>query len=138
MVLTSQPADVAFLLARVLFGAVLGYLALGNLLDLAGSVAYADAKGVPLAGVSVPLGSLVLLAGAGSLVVGAYPAVGAVAVAAFLVVVTPAMHDFWTLEGQDARNERVHFLKNAGLLAAALVFLALASAPWPYAVGAGL
>lgn len=138
MVVTSQPADVAFLLARVLFGAVLGYLALGNLRDLEGTVAYADAKGVPLAHVSVPLGSLVLLAGAGSLVAGAYPVVGAVAVAAFLVVVTPVMHDFWTLEGQEAQNERVHFLKNVGLLATALVLLASATTPWPFAVGATL
>lgn len=135
MALESQAAGLAILGARVGFAGVLGYLALGNLLDLGGTVAYAESKGVPVPGVTVPLASLVLLAGATSLLVGVYPSLGVAAVVAFLVVVTPVMHDFWRLEGQDAQNEQVHFAKNVGLLAAALAFLALVSTPWHYAVG---
>ncbi|WP_251329849.1 hypothetical protein [Haloplanus pelagicus] len=41
------------------------------------------------------------------------------------------MHDFWTIEGQDRRNEGIHFLKNAGLLGVAFVFLALSGTVWP-------
>jgi uncharacterized membrane protein YphA (DoxX/SURF4 family) len=132
----SQAAAVGFLLARALFAGVLGFLAVGNLLDLDSSVGYASAKGVPLAGVAVPAGSLTLLAGALSILVGVAPALGALAVVGFLVAVTPVMHDVWAQDGEDAQNEMVHFLKNAGLLAGALAFLLLSTVEWPYALGA--
>jgi Flp pilus assembly pilin Flp len=73
--------------------------------------------------------------GAASILLGVTPALGALAVIGFLVGVTPVMHDFWNQEGMDRQNEQIHFLKNAGLAGAALVFLAVAATPWPYAVG---
>ncbi|QLG49562.1 DoxX family protein [Natrinema halophilum] len=138
MVFSSVLSEAAFLLARALFALVVGYLALGNILDLESSVGYAKSKGAPLASVTVPLGSLGLIAGAIAVLVGVYPAVGALAVIVFLVPITGIMHDFWTLEGQDRQNEQIHFLKNVGLIGGALVFLALSSVVWPLAVGVGL
>ena len=138
MALTSMLSDVAFLLGRVLFALIVGYLALGNLLDLESSVGYAKSKGAPLASLTVPLGSLGLIAGALAVLVGAYPALGALAVIAFLVPITAIMHDFWTMEGHERQNEQIHFLKNIGLLGGALVFLALSTMSWPLAVGMGL
>lgn len=135
MTLTSGIAGLGFLAGRLLFALVVGYLALGNLRDIEGSIAYAESKGAPLAAVTVPVGSGLLLLGALSILLGVYPAVGTVAVVGFLAPVTPLMHDFWNADGQAAENERVHFLKNVGLLGAALVMLALASQEWPFAVG---
>jgi uncharacterized membrane protein YphA (DoxX/SURF4 family) len=83
----------------------------------------------------VPLSSLALVAGAASILLVVFPLVGALLVVGFLVGVTPTMHDFWAQEGMDRENEQVHFLKNVGLAGAALVFLALSSTDWPYAVG---
>jgi uncharacterized membrane protein YphA (DoxX/SURF4 family) len=131
-------SDVAFLIGRALFAVVIGYLALGNLLDLESSVGYARSKGAPLASITVPLGSLGLIAGALAVLVGFYPAVGVLVMLAFLVPITVIMHDFWTMEGQARQNERVHFLKNVGLLGAALLFLTLSTNAWPLAVGVGL
>ena len=136
--LDSSLAAVGFLAGRALFALVVGYLALGNLLDLDSSVGYAEHKGVPLASMSVPLGSLGLVAGALAVLTGVYPGVGALVVAVVLVPITVVMHDFWTMEGQDRGNERIHFLKNVGLVGGALVFLALSTAAWPLAVGIGL
>jgi uncharacterized membrane protein YphA (DoxX/SURF4 family) len=138
MALDGVLLDATLLLARVLFGLVLGYLAVGNLLSYEDTVAYARSKGAPLAGVAVPATSVLLLAGATSIALGAYPALGALAVIVFLLGVTPVMHDFWTLEGMDRQNEQVAFLKNVGLLAGSLFVLALSSVEWPYAVGVGL
>ena len=138
MAFSSVVSEAAFLLGRVLFALVVGYLALGNLLDLETSVGYARHKGVPLARVTVPLGSVGLTAGALGVLAGVYPAVGALAVVGFLLPITALMHDFWTMEGQDRQNERIHFLKNVGLVGAALSFVALSTVPWPFAVGVGL
>jgi putative oxidoreductase len=134
----STLAAAGFLAGRALFALVVGYLALGNLLDLESAVGYAEHKGVPLASVSVPLGSLALVAGALAVLTGVYPGLGALAVALSLVPITVTMHDFWTMEGQERQNERIHFLKNVGLLGGALVFLALSTATWPLAAGIGL
>jgi uncharacterized membrane protein YphA (DoxX/SURF4 family) len=138
MVFDSGLSAGAFLLGRVLFALVVGYLALGNLLDLEASVGYAQSKDAPLASVTVPLGSLGLVAGALAVLAGVYPAVGALAVVVFLAPITVIMHDFWTVDGQDRQNEEIHFLKNVGLLGAALLFLALSGATWPMALGLGL
>ncbi|GAB3036461.1 DoxX family protein [Natronobiforma cellulositropha] len=127
-----------FLIGRIAFAAILGYLAIGNLLDLEGTVAYAESKGAPLASISVPVSSLLLLGGVVSILVGAYPLFGALAIAAFLVGITPVMHDFWNAEGMDKQNEQIHFLKNVGLAGVALVFAALAGIEWPYALGVGM
>ncbi|MEF8813775.1 MAG: DoxX family protein [Halovenus sp.] len=131
-------SDVGFLLGRALFALVVGYLAFGNLLDLESSVGYARSKGAPFASVTVPLGSLGLIAGALAVLLGVYPAVGVLAIVAFLVPVTVVMHDFWTMEGQEGQNERIHFLKNVGLIGAALMFLSLPATAWPMALGVGL
>jgi uncharacterized membrane protein YphA (DoxX/SURF4 family) len=125
----------ALLVGRVTFAAVLGFLALGNLQELDETVAYAESKGAPAARLTVPLASVALVAGAASILLGFAPVVGALAVLGFLVGVTPVMHDFWNQEGMDRQNEQIHFLKNAGLAGTAVVFLALATTPWPYAVG---
>jgi len=138
MVFSLALAGTTFLVSRVLFALVIGYLALGNLLDLESSVGYAESKGAPLATISVPLGSFGLIAGAVSVLTGIFPAVGALAVIAFLVPITVIMHDFWTMEGQDRQNEQIHFLKNVGLIGSAAVFLALSTVAWPLAVGIGL
>ncbi|WP_436934003.1 DoxX family protein [Halovenus marina] len=128
----------ALLAGRVLFALVLGYLAFGNLQDLSGTIAYAESKGAPAPRLMVPVTSLTLLAGGVAILVGAYPALGALAVVGFLIGVTPVMHDFWNETGMERENQQFHFLKNAGLAAGAVVFLSLASTPWPYALGVGL
>jgi uncharacterized membrane protein YphA (DoxX/SURF4 family) len=138
MAFSSTLSAPAFLLSRALFALVVGYLALGNLLDLESAVGYAEHKGAPLPAVSVPLGSLGLIAGALSVLTGVYPAVGALAVIAFLLPITLIMHDFWTAAGEERQNEQIHFLKNVGLLGAALAFLSLTGLSWPLAVGLGL
>jgi len=135
MVFDSAVAGAALLAGRVLFAVVLGYMAVSNLLDLEATVGYAEHKGAPAPRLVVPLSSVALAAGAASILVGAFPLVGALLVVGFLVGVTPVMHDFWAQGGQDRQNEQIHFLKNAGLAGAALVFLALSTVSWPYAVG---
>lgn len=124
-----------FLAGRAIVAVVLGFLALGNLLDLEASVGYADHKGVPAASVAVPIGSLALLAGSLALLLGVYPRLGAAVVIGFLAVVTPAMHDFWTMSGQEREAELAQFLKNVALVGTALAFLAIDPATWPYAFG---
>jgi hypothetical protein len=45
---------------------------------------------------------------------------------------------FWTVPEDQQQDEMVQFLKNAELLGASLLFLAVGTEPWAYAVGLGL
>jgi uncharacterized membrane protein YphA (DoxX/SURF4 family) len=127
-----------FLIARVLFGGVLAFMGVNHFLNTDAMAGYAEAKGVPAARLSVTFTGGMLVVGGLSILTGAFVVVGAGALAVFLLVTTPLMHDFWTQEGEAAQNEMTSFLKNVVMLAGALGFLALASVPWPYAVSAGL
>ena len=135
MTFDATGAGEALLAGRILFAAVLGVLAVGNLRELEETVAYAASKGAPAPQLVVPVSSLALVAGAASILLGAVPLLGALAVIGFLAGVTPVMHDFWNQEGMDRQNEWIHFLKNVGLAGAASVFVALAAFDWPYALG---
>jgi uncharacterized membrane protein YphA (DoxX/SURF4 family) len=134
MTFPSPLFEAGFVLSRLLFSVVIGYLALGNLLDLDQSIGYAEHKGVPVAVVSVPLGSLGLIVGALAVLTGIYPGVGALVVIGCLVPITGLMHDFWTLEGEDRQTEQIHFFKNIGLIGTAVAFVTLSTVPWPLAV----
>ncbi|AQL44039.1 DoxX family protein [Halorientalis sp. IM1011] len=115
------------LVGRLLFASGLAVLALRNLDDLDGRIAYADAKGVPLADTLVPLSSGLLLGG--SLGIGAWklPRLSAGSVAAFFVGVTPLMHDFWAVDEDQRGEELTSFLQNLTLLGAAIAFFRHAS-----------
>jgi putative oxidoreductase len=138
MAFETTGAAAALLAGRILFATVLAYLALGNLRGLDETIAYAESKGAPRPRLTVPVSSLALVAGGIAILTGAFPLLGALAVLGFLVGVTPMMHDFWNQDGMDRQNERIHFLKNAGLAGGALVFAALSTTTWPYALGLGL
>jgi len=133
----STGVGIAFLLARLLFGGVLAFMGLNHFRNADQMVPYAEAKGVPAAGLLVPLTGGLLVAGGLSIVLGVYPMLGAGAVALFLLVSTPLMHDFWAAPETEQQTELTQFLKNVTMLGGALVFLALASAPWPFALGLG-
>lgn len=128
----------AFLLARLLFGGVLAFMGLNHFMDTEGMAEYAEFKGLPAPKLAVIGSGGLLVFGGLSIAAGVFPAIGAGALALFLVGAAITMHDFWTMEGEDAQNELTHFLKNVFGSGAALAFLALASSNWPYAVNVAL
>lgn len=129
---------VLLLAARVIFGGVLAFMGLNHFLQTDGMAAYADAKGIPAPRAAVLFSGGQLVFAGVLLALGAYPAVAAGAIALFFVVVTPMMHDFWAVPGEQKQDEMTGFLKNVGLLGAALLFLALASQDWAFALGTSL
>ncbi|QLD86027.1 DoxX family protein [Natronomonas halophila] len=131
-------ADIVFLIARVLFGGVLAFMGLNHFLNLEDMTGYAQFKGLPAPKASVLFSGGLLVFGGLSLITGVLPAIGAGAIALFLVVSAITMHDFWNQEGEEAQNEMTAFLKNIYGAGAALAFLAVANAVWPYAVNVGL
>ncbi|ELY46338.1 DoxX family protein [Natronorubrum sulfidifaciens] len=131
-------ADELFLIARVLFGGIIAVMGLNHFLDLETTAGYAEMKGVPAPTLSVLLSGVVLVFGGLGIVLGLFPAIAAGALAGFLLVTTPLMHDFWAVPDDQQQSELTAFMKNVGLFAGTLVVLAVSALEWPYALGIGL
>ena len=110
-------------LARALFASGLAVLAIRNLTDLDGRIAYAEAKGVPEADRLVPAASGLLLGGSIGIGLWKLPKLASASVAAFFAGVTPTMHDFWAVDDDARDQELTSFLQNVTLLGAAVVFV---------------
>lgn len=135
MAFESGSAALVFLIGRILFGAVIAYMGLNHFLNTDDLAGYAEMKGVPAPRAAVLLSGGTLLFGGLSIVLGAYPLLGAGALITFFVITTPKMHDFWNIDDpQMKQNDLINFEKNVALLGASLVFLTLASEAWPYAL----
>lgn len=129
---------IVFLIARILFGGLFIYQGLNHFLNTDAMAEYAEFKNVTAARFGVlASGGLLVLGGLGILL-GVYPAIAAGLLVVFLLVVTPQMHDFWAVSEDQQQDEMTSFIKNVELLAASLVFLALSSETWAYALGIGL
>ena len=129
---------VGFLIGRVLFGVVLAFMGLNHFSNVDAMAGYAESKGLPAGRASVLLSGGTLIFGGLGIAAGVYPALAAGAIAAFLAVSTPTMHDFWAVPEEQQQSETTNFLKNVTMLGAALAFLALSGTSWPYAIGIGL
>ncbi len=123
-----------FVLGRLLFGGVLAFNGLNHFLDVDAMTEYAASKGVPHPRVAVVVTGGMLLVGGLGIALGIVPTFSAGALAAFLLVATPLMHDFWAMPAQQQEQELIHFLKNATMLGVTLMLLALSSITWPYAL----
>ena len=122
------------LLGRVLFG---GFFVMGgamHFMKLHDMTEYARMKGAPMPKLAtIVTGMVIMLAGLG-IVFGIYQAWALLAIAAFLVVITPIMHAFWKVSDPNMKMmEMQMFLKNMALLGAALA-LYVFSSNWPFSL----
>lgn len=126
--------DVALLIGRILFGGLFVLNGVNHFRNRAAMTGYTAYKGVPAPAAATLLSGAWLLISGLSIVLGIRPRLGALMVALFLLVVTPVMHNFWTVTDQAQRlGEFINFSKNVALLGAALMLLAIPT-PWPYSI----
>lgn len=110
------------LVARFFFSAIFIVSALGHLTQTDSMAQYAAAKGVPAPRLSVIVTGLMILAGGFSVLLGLYVSIGALLLVVFLLPTAFLMHNFWTLEDPQARqNDQVHFMKDIALAGAAFL-----------------
>jgi putative oxidoreductase len=93
-------------------------------------IAFAKAAGVPMANLLVPASGLLALAGALSILVGYRAKIGAWLLVLFLVPVTLAMHNFWSVhDPMMMQIQMAMFLKNVSILGGALLIAHFGAGP---------
>ncbi len=117
------------LLGRLLF--VLIFLLSGPRHFMGLTIAYAAARGVPMASIAVPLSGVLALAGSLSILLGYRARLGAWLIVLFLVAVTPLMHRFWGVtDPMMFQMQFINFMKNLSMLGGALLITQFGPGPW--------
>lgn len=138
MAIDTGLAAIGVLIGRILFGGLLAFQGLNHFLNTDAMTGYAQAKNVPAARAGVLVSGAMLILGGLGIILGVFPTVAALLIAIFLIVTTLKMHDFWAVPEDQQQEEMTHFIKNVELLGASLVFLALSTQAWAYALDIGL
>jgi uncharacterized membrane protein YphA (DoxX/SURF4 family) len=128
--------DVLFLIGRIVFGGYFLFNGMNHFRNRSMLTQYATSKGVPAPGLAVVGTGLLLLLGGLSVLLGFWPQYGLWLIAAFLIGVSPQMHNFWAVSDPNQKMaDMVNFTKNMALLGAALMMLRLTGGPWPFSLG---
>jgi len=96
---------------------------------------YAKSKGMPAPALAVGGSGVFLFLGGLSLLLGYHPTIGAVLLVIFLLGASFGIHNFWTVQAQQAKQgEMINFLKNMAILGLLLMALAIPR-PWLMSLG---
>ncbi len=120
--------DIVALIGRIVFALMFVSSGLNHFRHTDAMAGYAQFKKVPAAKLSVQLSGLLMLLGGLSLITGIWIDLGAIVLAAMLVIMAVRMHDFWTVSDPQAKQpEMINFFKNISLAGGALFIFALAA-----------
>jgi len=116
------------LIGRILFALVLVSSGLSHVSKVEAMAGYAKFKKVPMAKLSVLVSGVLLAVGGLSIMLGVYADLGALVIAALLIVMALKMHDFWTQsDAQAKQTEMISFFKNLSMAGGALFIFAIAA-----------
>ena len=110
-------------LGRTLYSGVLAYMAVDGFRNNEKRVEIAEASGVPMPELLVPLATGMLFVANLGVLFWKFPRASAGAVAVFFLSTTPVIHNFWTMEGKERNANKINFLKNLALLGGAIMLL---------------
>ena len=115
-----------FLIARIVFSIMFVMSGINHITKADHMVGYAQFKGVPSPKLAVIGSGVVMGLGGLSLILGVYADLGAIVLAAILLLMAVKMHNFWTLEDAQAKQaDMIGFLKNVSMAGGALFMFAL-------------
>ena len=122
--------NIAFLIGRVIVGGFFLMNGFNHFAQLNMMTGYAKSKGVPAPALAVGGSGVLLFLGGLSLLLGYHPTIGAALLVTFLLGVSFGIHNFWTVQDQQARQvEMTNFLKNMAILGLLLMTVAIPR-PW--------
>ena len=126
-----QIRGILSVLGRLFLTTIFLMSAIGNKIPQFNSVAeMMAAEGVPMPKFMLVGAIVFLIVGGLSVLVGYKARIGAALLAIFLVLATWYFHDFWTMEGEAAQMQMIHFLKNLSMFGAMLFIMANGSGAW--------
>lgn len=118
------PRKTAALIGRIFLAAIFIVSGLAKLTDTAGTAGYMTAQGIPYAHALAIFAGICELAGGLALVFGALTRLAALGLFLFLIPTTLIFHNFWALDGVEAKTQMVNFMKNLSIMGGLLLLWA--------------
>lgn len=120
-----QPTlDWVYAFGRIALAALFLWSGYGKLFNIAGTVGFMRAHGMPMPEVLVWIALLVELVGGALLALGYRLRWAALALIAFTLVATLVFHAYWTLPPGQATGQQVNFMKNIAIIGGLLAVFA--------------
>ena len=127
--------NIAILIGRVIVGGFFLMNSFNHFAQLNMLTGYAKSKGIPAPAFAVGGSGVLLFLGGLSLLLGYHPTIGAALLVIFLLGVSFGIHNFWTVQDQQAKmGEMANFLKNMAIIGFLLMTLAIPR-PWLMSLG---
>ena len=127
--------NIAILIGRVIVGGFFLMNSFNHFAQLNMLTGYAKSKGIPAPAFAVGGSGVLLFLGGLSLLLGYHPTIGVALLVIFLLGVSFGIHNFWTVQDQQAKmGEMANFLKNMAILGFLLMTLAIPR-PWLMSFG---
>ncbi|HSV20806.1 MAG TPA: DoxX family protein [Casimicrobiaceae bacterium] len=117
--------DGVALVGRILLAVLFIWSGFGKLTGFEGVVGGIAAKGLPMPTILAAIAVAIELGGGILLALGWRTRWVALAMALFLIVITPIYHDFWNATGAAVTGQKVNFMKNLCILGGMLMVFAL-------------
>lgn len=118
------------LLGRILIAQIFLLSGISKVTGFAGTAAAITGKGLPMAEVLVVI-SIIVEIGAGLMILLGWKArLGALVLFLWMIPVTLAFHNYWTMSGMEAYINQIMFQKNLAMMGAMLYIMAFGSGPY--------
>jgi len=113
--------------SRILIGLFYWVMALGLIKDFKLVTGLMASKGVPMQSPLLAVTILAWLLGGAALVFGRGVVPAAIALFVLTALITPAIHNFWSVPPEQTANDIQHFFKNVAILAGLIAIAASAA-----------
>lgn len=118
------PRPTWMLVGRILIAAIFLASGIAKLTDTAGTMGYMEAEGLPSAYALAIIAGLAEVLGGLAILFGFLTRLGAFGLFVFMIPTTLIFHDFWTMEGMEAKTQMVNFMKNLAIMGGLAVLVA--------------
>lgn len=110
------PRSTSALIGRILIAAIFVTSGFAKLTDPAGAAGYMNHVGIPNSDVLVYVAGVAELLGGLALIFGFLTRLAALGLILVLIPTTLLFHNFWALEGAEAKTQMVNFMKNLAIM----------------------
>ena len=116
--------DWAALVGRVLLALAFIISGFGKVTDFVGTTSLIASQGLPLPPLLTAVSIAIELGGGLAIAAGWKTRWAALALAVFLIVITPVFHAFWAAPPEQVMMQNINFMKNVSILGGALLLFA--------------
>jgi putative oxidoreductase len=112
----SIPKNIALIIARILISYIFISAGITKIPHFSDTIAHISSQGLPLPALLAVLAIVVEIVGGLMILLGFHARVGALALAVFVIIITPIFHDYWNVPASEVVTQMINLHKNMAIL----------------------